>query len=402
MDNIKLKDYFNYFFSLMKGDYVPFFNENYNEEKIRSLKKYFFGTFDKNYKTFLKKTLVKYYNNDFDIFLFDSGRSALYSFLKSLDLKKNSEIILPSYSCLGLLEPILQLNLIPHFVDINEDLNISCKSVKKAININTRLIIVPHLGGNYANDLKSIIELSKKNNLIVIEDCCQSLGLKINNNPVGMETDVSFFSVGEGKPIFSLKGGWLLIRKNKFSYKDKKLDEKNKLQIILNIIKFKFKYTNIISVRVFNRLITHLFSLINKLFKGEEKKYKGKIVPKTLSNFECHLILKKFLDIDTNNQTRNIVSKIWKKKLCKRNFLNVGKTINNKLFINVNYGFKKKLILNGIEVEEGYKPLHLRYEFNKFPKSNLSYTNSIWKKIIALPNQNLDKELLIKKLSFVK
>ena len=48
---------------------------------------------------------------------------------------------------------------------------------------------------------------------------------------------------------------------------------------------------------------------------------------------------------------------------------------------------KKKFLLKGLEVENGYTPLHLRYDFNKFKSEDLKLTNKLWQNIYSLPTR---------------
>ena len=154
-------NYLIYLKKMVGGLYVPFLQNEWNENDLIKLK----NINDTN-KTNPKhgetvyELLKKYYGPSYNIFLTNSGRSALLLILKNLDLKKSDEIIIPSYSCLGLIQPILKLGLKPYFVDINNDLGISFKSIKKAINKNTKVIIIPHLGGSFSNIESSIKEMT--------------------------------------------------------------------------------------------------------------------------------------------------------------------------------------------------------------------------------------------------
>ena len=72
--------------------------------------------------------------------------------------------MIPSYSCLGLIEPVLNKELKPVFVDIDDNLNPSFKSIKKSISNRTGVVIIPHLGGTFARDTKKLLNIVKKEN----------------------------------------------------------------------------------------------------------------------------------------------------------------------------------------------------------------------------------------------
>jgi len=217
MENkITFKDIFNYLKNIFSGKFIPFLKSEIDDFYINDLfYKIKEGEDTNNYNEKLYKFLRRYYNYNRDVYLTDSGRSALYYLLLNLNLNKQ-EIIIPSYSCLGLIEPIIQLNYKPHFIDIDRSLNPSLGSLKKAINDNTAAVIIPHLGGTFVKDTLKIISLCKKKKIVEIEDCCQSFGLKINNKEIGTFADLSFFSSGVGKPVFTPQGGWVLSKKGFF------------------------------------------------------------------------------------------------------------------------------------------------------------------------------------------
>ena len=85
-----------------------------------------------DYGRLLYNYLNKYYQSEKDIYLTNSGRDALYFILLNLKLKK--KIFIPSYSCLGLIEPILQLKYKPVFIDIDHQLNPLFKKVLRKFN----------------------------------------------------------------------------------------------------------------------------------------------------------------------------------------------------------------------------------------------------------------------------
>ena len=138
---------------------------------------------------------------------FNSGRSALFAALKSLDLKKNDEILLQSFTCNALINPILWAGLKPVYVDCLEDtFNINAEDLKRKITPKSKAVIVQHTFGLPA-EIDKILEICQKNNLILIEDCAHSLGASYGGRKVGTFGKVSFFSFSRDKAISSVYGG---------------------------------------------------------------------------------------------------------------------------------------------------------------------------------------------------
>ena len=68
--------------------------------------------------------------------------------------------------------------------------------------------------GNPCNYDK-ILEIAKKHNLKIVNDCCQSFLSKYNDIPIGSFGDISCFSVGGTKPFCSISEGGFLVTNNK-------------------------------------------------------------------------------------------------------------------------------------------------------------------------------------------
>jgi CDP-6-deoxy-D-xylo-4-hexulose-3-dehydrase len=107
--------------------------------------------------------------------------------------------------------PIIQNNLIPVFCDVDiGTYNINIEQLRKAIGPKTRAIFLAHTLGN-PYDLDAIVDLVKKHNLWLIEDCCDALGSLYKGKHVGTFGHVatcSFYpahhiTIGEGGMIFT-------------------------------------------------------------------------------------------------------------------------------------------------------------------------------------------------------
>lgn len=144
---------------------------------------------------------------------FQSGRSALWAIMKSFSWPKDSEIIVPGFTCAAAVNPIIWAGLKPVFVDINESLNIDLSLIEESINQKTKAILVQHTFG-LPVDMDQIKNIAKKYNLKIVEDCAHSLGASFNNKLTGVWGDASFFSFGRDKIISSVFGG-MAVSKDK-------------------------------------------------------------------------------------------------------------------------------------------------------------------------------------------
>ena len=146
------------------------------------------------------------------IYLTNSGRSALYLILQSLNIKQGDEILLQAFTCNAVSNPILWSKANPVYVDISDDYNMDINDLEKKITKNSKAIIVQHTFGIPAK-IEQIIKIAREYNLIVIEDCTHSLGQELNGKKLGTFGDISFFSFGRDKIISSVYGGSILENK---------------------------------------------------------------------------------------------------------------------------------------------------------------------------------------------
>nr|ABH03008.1 RfbH [Spirochaeta aurantia] len=126
-------------------------------------------------------------------------------------LKPGDEVISVAAGFPTTVNPILQNNMVPVFCDVDiGTYNINIEQLKKAIGPKTRAIFLAHTLGN-PYDLDAIVELVKKHNLWLIEDCCDALGSTYHGKHVGTFGHVatcSFYpahhiTIGEGGMIFT-------------------------------------------------------------------------------------------------------------------------------------------------------------------------------------------------------
>src|SRR3989344_5755765 len=146
------------------------------------------------------------------IYLTNSGRSALYLILQSLNIKQGDEILLQAFTCNAVSNPILWSKANPVYVDISDDYNMDINDLEKKITKNSKAIIVQHTFGIPAK-IEQIIKIAREHNLIVIEDCAHALGQELNGKKLGTFGDISFFSFGRDKIISSVYGGCILENK---------------------------------------------------------------------------------------------------------------------------------------------------------------------------------------------
>jgi len=161
-----------------------------------------------------QEKLAGYLNRNF-LITTNSGSSANLLAVSSLTsdlfgeraLKPKDEVITVAASFPTTVNPILQNNLVPVFLDIEiPTYNIDVKLIESAITEKTKAIMIAHMLGN-PFDLEKIKKIADDNQLWLIEDCCDALGATFKNQLVGTFGDISTFSFYPAHQITMGEGG---------------------------------------------------------------------------------------------------------------------------------------------------------------------------------------------------
>jgi CDP-6-deoxy-D-xylo-4-hexulose-3-dehydrase len=146
----------------------------------------------------------------------NSGASANYiSVAMVKELLGVGEIIVPPLGWVSDLSSIAQLGMKPVIVDVDmSSLAITAENIKNAITPDTKAIVLIHcLGFNGISD--KIIQIAKDNNILLIEDCCESHGATYNGQKIGTFGDISLFSFYFGHHITTVEGGVVCVNDDK-------------------------------------------------------------------------------------------------------------------------------------------------------------------------------------------
>jgi len=137
--------------------------------------------------------------------------SALSSpLLKERQLKPGDEVITTACGFPTTLNPIIQNNLIPVFVDVDlGTYNIQAEKIEKAVTKRTKAIFTANTLGNPVK-VDTIEKIAKKHNLWWIEDNCDSLGSKYRGQYTGTFGDISTSSFYPPHHITMGEGGAVL------------------------------------------------------------------------------------------------------------------------------------------------------------------------------------------------
>lgn len=125
-------------------------------------------------------------------------------------LKDGDEVVTVACAFPTTVNPIIQNNLIPVFVDVDiGTYNIQADNIEGAISEKTKAIFLAHTLGN-PFDLDKIMEVAEKYHLWVIEDSCDALGSKYNGRYTGTFGHIGTFSFYPAHHITMGEGGALI------------------------------------------------------------------------------------------------------------------------------------------------------------------------------------------------
>lgn len=144
-----------------------------------------------------------------------NGLDAIRLALLALDIKDGDEVIVPSNTYIATALAVTYVGAKPILVDPDlETYNLSKEGIEEAITEKTKAIIIVNLYGQSA-DIDDILEIAKKHNLYVIEDCAQSHNSLYKGKKTGTFGDVGCFSFYPGKNLGALGDGGAIITDNK-------------------------------------------------------------------------------------------------------------------------------------------------------------------------------------------
>ncbi|HKH63581.1 MAG TPA: DegT/DnrJ/EryC1/StrS family aminotransferase, partial [Flavitalea sp.] len=144
--------------------------------------------------------------------LVSSGTAALTTAMAALGIGYGDEIILPSFTFVASFEAVLSVGAVPVFVDVDDTLTLSPEAVRKAITKKTKCVMPVHMCGSMA-DMDALQKICKENNLLLLEDACQSIGATYKGKHLGTIGDAGTFSFDFVKTITCAEGGALLTNR---------------------------------------------------------------------------------------------------------------------------------------------------------------------------------------------
>jgi dTDP-4-amino-4,6-dideoxygalactose transaminase len=369
----------------MSGNYVFFNSPSIIDDEVKNIKKLsklkhfsINGYFTKKCSDWLVKNIKCK-----EALLVHSCTAALEMCAILLNIKKEDEVIMPSYTFVSTANAFVMRGGRPVFVDIDPvTCNIDPSNIEQAITKKTKAIVVVHYAGVSCN-MDPIVAIAKKYKLYIIEDAAQAILSSYKGRPLGSIGDLATISFHETKNIHCGEGGALLINNSKFIKRAKIIRDKGTNRDLFNQNMVK-KYTWV------DYGSSYGLSEINAAFLYSQLKQAKKITRKRLAIFKLYHKLLENLEI---------------KKIIKRPSppLKFTKGNGHMYYILVKNNKRDKLIKHlkqkKINTVFHYIPLHSS-PFGKFKtkvKSAMQKTNFASKSLLRLPmHAKLSKKDIIR------
>lgn len=132
------------------------------------------------------------------------------------NIEPGDEVIMPSYTFVSTANAFVLRGGVPVFVDIRPDtLNIDETKIEAAITSKTKAIVAVHYAG-VGCEMDTIMAISKRHGLLVIEDAAQGVFALYKGKTLGTIGHMGCYSFHETKNIISGEGGALLINDERF------------------------------------------------------------------------------------------------------------------------------------------------------------------------------------------
>lgn len=219
---------------------IPLFKPSMGEEEIKAvegvLKSGWIGQGPKTAE--FEKKFAEYIRVKYAVAV-NSCTAALHLALEVLGIS-SGEVIIPAMTFVSTAMAVNYTGARPVFADISEDtLNIDVKDIKSKITSKTKAIIVVHYGGHPC-EMDEIIEIAKKYNLKVIEDCAHACGAEYKGKKAGSIGDIGCFSFHAVKNLATGDGGMITLN-------DEELDKKLRRKRWMGITKDTFQRSENVS-----------------------------------------------------------------------------------------------------------------------------------------------------------
>ena len=297
----------------------------------------------------------------------NSGTDAIKLSLKCLNIKANDEVITTANTFVATVGAITELGAKPVFVDCDDTFCMNVNQLEKKITKKTKAIVPVHFTG-YMTDMSKLLKISKKYNIPVVEDACQSILGEINGKKAGTWGSFGAFSLHPLKNINVWSDGGIITTSNFKFYE--------KLNLLRN---HGLSDRDTVKINGYNSRLDTFQAVVGNWLLPKAKKIASQRI-KNAAYLDKNLSRIKEITIPPRPKNYKIVYHLYIVFAKRRDQL-------------LKYCLKK-----GIEAKVHYpKPMYLQesLKYLKHKKGDFPITDGHTKKIITFPcDQHLNKNQL--------
>lgn len=324
-----------------------------------------------------EKNFSKFIGHKYSVAV-SSGTAALDIAVKSLNLKKNDEIIIPNFTIISNALAAIKLGLKIKLVDCDlKNWNMNIQSVERAISNKTKAIIATHIY-NFPLRIDLLKKICKKRKIFLVEDAAQAFGTMYKNKYLGTFGELGIYSTSITKTFTSGLGGFLAVNNTNLAKKIYSMRRHgfSDIQNIKSWSKYggNFKITDIQSAialiqlkNIRKKFSTNISNL--KYFQKKLKKYEEFIKPINIDFNKEIPVYNEFIvknrnkfseflkknDVQTRLSSPNFQNiKFLKKIVDKNGYPNSKEVENNYIYLESGPGLKKRRIDEIIKVIEKF------------------------------------------------
>jgi len=144
-----------------------------------------------------------------------SGTAALQVALTAMDVGPGDDVLVPAFTFLATYEAVMAVGAIPVMVDIDDTLNLDPNEIEKKKTPYTKAVIPVHMCGS-AGNIDQVVEIARRNKLLVLEDNAQGCGAGFKGKKLGSFGDMGTFSFDYVKTVTTGEGGMVITNNKEF------------------------------------------------------------------------------------------------------------------------------------------------------------------------------------------
>lgn len=301
------------------------------------------------------------------------------------------EIIVPAQTHIATAHAVELTGAKPIFIDAEQKTgNIDIESIETAINSKTKAIAIVHYLG-VPVDMPKVVEIAKKHNLFLLEDCALAPGAKVDNIHVGLHGDAGVFSFYPVKHLTTAEGGMIILKNKDLAQKLKLLKAfgvdrthgERKIPGVYDTIALGFNYRMseihaAIGVVQLDKLSDFLIKRKNNFIALENylRKINGlRVLPQPSDGHieSCHYCLGALLDEDIAPKRSKIINALAERGIGSSVYY--PQPVPRMKYYQEKYGYDEKRYINATRISDGMLALpvgpHLNIEDMKIIANEL-------------------------------